>query len=121
MFYNPSALMFTIRRRWNILYTTSSSRHTTTNSRTCYTAYTMTLRSPSSSFISTYSAYPAHTSTNSLSSALVKCFTTPELMRWPGIESIYGPHLRKTSVFSSDKLWEDLHTRVIEHVSDFLS
>ncbi|KAI0095120.1 26S proteasome non-ATPase regulatory subunit 12 [Irpex rosettiformis] len=47
--------------------------------------------------------------------ALVKCFTTPELMRWPGIETIYGPHLRATSVFSSDKLWEDLHTRVIEH------
>ncbi|KAH9898160.1 hypothetical protein C8Q73DRAFT_663927 [Cubamyces lactineus] len=47
--------------------------------------------------------------------ALVKCFTTPELMRWPGIEAIYGPHLRKTQVFSSDKPWEDLHTRVIEH------
>jgi len=47
--------------------------------------------------------------------ALVKCFITAELMRWPGIESIYGPHLRKTPVFSSDKLWEDLHTRVIEH------
>ncbi|KAH9948172.1 PCI-domain-containing protein [Amylocystis lapponica] len=47
--------------------------------------------------------------------ALVKCFTTPELMRWPGIQAIYGPHLRKTSVFSDDKLWEDLHTRVIEH------
>ncbi|RDX51116.1 PCI-domain-containing protein [Lentinus brumalis] len=47
--------------------------------------------------------------------ALVKCFTTPELMRWPGIEQIYGPHLQKTSVFSSPKLWEDLHTRVIEH------
>ncbi|EMD41952.1 hypothetical protein CERSUDRAFT_43251 [Gelatoporia subvermispora B] len=47
--------------------------------------------------------------------ALVKCFTTTELMRWPGIEDIYGPHLRATSVFSSDKLWEDLHTRVIEH------
>ncbi|KAI0639648.1 PCI-domain-containing protein [Trametes polyzona] len=47
--------------------------------------------------------------------ALVKCFTTPELMRWPGIEAIYGPHLRKTQVFSSEKLWEDLHTRVIEH------
>lgn len=37
-------------------------------------------------------------------------------MRWPGIEQIYGPHLQKTSVFSSPKLWEDLHTRVIEHV-----
>ncbi|TBU63704.1 PCI domain-containing protein [Dichomitus squalens] len=36
-------------------------------------------------------------------------------MRWPGIEQIYGPHLKKTSVFSSPKLWEDLHTRVIEH------
>ncbi|KAH9846866.1 PCI-domain-containing protein [Lenzites betulinus] len=47
--------------------------------------------------------------------ALVKCFTTPELMRWPGIEAIYGPHLRTTAVFSSEKLWEDLHTRVIEH------
>ncbi|TFK56583.1 hypothetical protein OE88DRAFT_36148 [Heliocybe sulcata] len=46
---------------------------------------------------------------------LVKCFTTPELMRWPGIESIYGPFLRKTPVFSEDARWEDLHTRVIEH------
>ncbi|KAI0785093.1 PCI-domain-containing protein [Abortiporus biennis] len=47
--------------------------------------------------------------------ALVKCFTTPELMRWPGIEQIYGSHLRKTTIFKSDKLWEDLHTRIIEH------
>ncbi|KAH8099395.1 PCI-domain-containing protein [Cristinia sonorae] len=47
--------------------------------------------------------------------ALVKCFTTQELMRWPGIESIYGPNLRQTDVFTSDKLWEDLHIRVIEH------
>ncbi|TCD60049.1 hypothetical protein EIP91_010843, partial [Steccherinum ochraceum] len=47
--------------------------------------------------------------------ALVKCFTTQELMRWPGIESIYGPNLRQTDVFTSEKLWEDLHTRVIEH------
>ncbi|KAH7914787.1 hypothetical protein BJ138DRAFT_999316 [Hygrophoropsis aurantiaca] len=46
---------------------------------------------------------------------LVKCFVTRELMRWPGIESIYGPFLRTTPVFSSDKQWEDLHTRVIEH------
>ncbi|KZT05826.1 PCI-domain-containing protein [Laetiporus sulphureus 93-53] len=50
-----------------------------------------------------------------LQRALVNCFTTPELMRWPGIEEMYGPLLRQTSVFSSDKLWEDLHTRVIEH------
>ncbi|KAF9015569.1 hypothetical protein BDQ17DRAFT_1229505 [Cyathus striatus] len=46
---------------------------------------------------------------------LVKCFTTRELMRWPGIEGIYGEFLRKTPVFASDKRWEDLHTRVIEH------
>ena len=37
-------------------------------------------------------------------------------MRWPGVESLYGPHLRPTTIFSSDKVWEDLHTRVIEHV-----
>jgi len=46
---------------------------------------------------------------------LVKCFVTRELMRWPGIETLYGPFLRTTPVFSSDKRWEDLHTRVIEH------
>ncbi|THH10166.1 hypothetical protein EW145_g1523 [Phellinidium pouzarii] len=48
---------------------------------------------------------------------LVKCFTTKELMRWPGIEGIYGPTLRATEVFGSGagKHWEDLHTRVIEH------
>lgn len=46
---------------------------------------------------------------------LVKSFTTPELMRWPGIESIYGPFLRKSAVFEVDKHWQDLHTRVIEH------
>lgn len=44
-------------------------------------------------------------------------------MRWPGIEAIYGPTLRTTAVFGpggegeGDKRWEDLHTRVIEHVS----
>lgn len=38
-------------------------------------------------------------------------------MRWPGIEMIYGEFLRKTPVFTTDKRWEDLHTRVIEHVS----
>ncbi|KAJ3556058.1 hypothetical protein NM688_g2234 [Phlebia brevispora] len=47
--------------------------------------------------------------------ALIKCFTTQELMRWPGIQAVYGPHLRKDTLFSSDKLWEDLHTRIIEH------
>ncbi|KAI5124154.1 hypothetical protein M0805_000964 [Coniferiporia weirii] len=48
---------------------------------------------------------------------LVKCFTTKELMRWPGIEGIYGPTLRATKVFGegAEKCWEDLHMRVIEH------
>ena len=38
-------------------------------------------------------------------------------MRWPGIEALYGKFLQKTPVFSQEKRWEDLHTRVIEHVS----
>jgi len=46
---------------------------------------------------------------------LVKCFVTRELMRWPGIETIYGEFLRQTPVFSNQKRWDDLHTRVIEH------
>jgi 26S proteasome regulatory subunit N5 len=46
---------------------------------------------------------------------LLKCFVTRELMRWPGIEAMYGTFLRKTPVFESNKRWEDLHTRVIEH------
>ncbi|GJJ09813.1 hypothetical protein Clacol_004037 [Clathrus columnatus] len=46
-----------------------------------------------------------------------QCFTTRELMRWSGIESIYGSTLRSTTVFGSggEKRWEDFHTRVIEH------
>jgi len=36
-------------------------------------------------------------------------------MRWPGIETLYGPFLRTTPVFTLNKRWEDLHTRVIEH------
>ncbi|KAK1228501.1 proteasome regulatory particle subunit [Marasmius sp. AFHP31] len=46
---------------------------------------------------------------------LVKCFTTRELMRWPGIVQLYGEFLRQTPVFSIEKRWEDLHTRIIEH------
>ncbi|KAF5385454.1 hypothetical protein D9757_005434 [Collybiopsis confluens] len=46
---------------------------------------------------------------------LVKCFVTRELMRWPGIVELYGKFLRSTPVFSIEKRWEDLHTRVIEH------
>ena len=41
-------------------------------------------------------------------------------MRWPGIESIYGDILRKNTIFKEVKLWEDLHTRVIEHVRSAL-
>jgi len=70
---------------------------------------------------------------------LLKCFITKELMRWPGIESLYGPTLRQSPVFASgsqlgkktggkadekkaeeaespgDHRWEELHKRVIEH------
>ena len=56
---------------------------------------------------------------------LVKCFTTPELMRWPGIDDVYGKHLRATPVFGpvsdSDKddrgakRYAALKDRVIEH------
>lgn len=74
-------------------------------------------------------------------SDLVKCFVTNELMRWPGIESLYGQTLRQSPVFASettlgkktgskaegkkaeeierpgDYRWEELHKRVVEHVS----
>lgn len=65
---------------------------------------------------------------------LAKCFTTPELTRWPRIESLYGPGLRETRVFGSngvagvegdidqsitsgqgEKRFSDLHKRVVEH------
>ncbi|SNX81901.1 probable RPN5 - 26S proteasome regulatory subunit [Melanopsichium pennsylvanicum] len=64
---------------------------------------------------------------------LLKCFTTPELMRWPGIETLYGPMLRQTATFlptstsqtvkvedgktvkDGNHRWEELHKRVVEH------
>ncbi|RSH89355.1 hypothetical protein EHS25_002467 [Saitozyma podzolica] len=70
---------------------------------------------------------------------LLKCFITKELMRWPGIESLYGPTLRQSPVFApgstlgkktgaraeekkpeelanpGEARWEELHKRVIEH------
>lgn len=66
---------------------------------------------------------------------LAKCFTTPELTRWPRIESLYGPGLRETRVFGpngvkglaegdieeeitsgqGDRRFEELHKRVVEH------
>lgn len=57
-------------------------------------------------------------------SNLVKCFITRELMRWPSIQGIYGSTLRATTVFGQDseggeKRWEDLHTRVVEHVCKY--
>ena len=88
------------------------------SSLTCSTVYSSTLPFPGWSFTSKQLfSFLGNVGLRNVHSALVKCFTTPELMRWPGIEQIYGPHLKKTSVFSSPKLWEDLHTRVIEHVS----
>ncbi len=40
-------------------------------------------------------------------------------MRWPGIESLYGPSLRNTAVFANtpdgNDRWEELHKRVVEH------
>jgi 26S proteasome regulatory subunit N5 len=74
-------------------------------------------------------------------SDLLKCFVTKELMRWPGIEEMYGPTLRQSPVFASSSelgkktgtktegkkpeeienpgewRWEQLHKRVVEHVS----
>ena len=48
--------------------------------------------------------------------SLLKCFTTPELMRWPGIEALYGPMLRLLAVFSgspdAEERWNALPARV---------
>jgi hypothetical protein len=64
-----------------------------------------------------------------LSSELLKSFTTKELMRWPGIETLYAPILRQSPIFAAssegakskkgDDRWEALHKRVIEHVRRF--
>lgn len=51
--------------------------------------------------------------------SLLKCFTTPELMRWPGIEALYGPMLRQLPVFSgsaaAEERWKQLHARVVAY------
>ncbi|WFD40429.1 proteasome regulatory particle subunit [Malassezia japonica] len=51
--------------------------------------------------------------------SLLKCFTTPELMRWPGIEALYGDMLKATPIFAgsseADARWKELHARVVEH------
>ncbi|KAK0633161.1 PCI domain-containing protein [Immersiella caudata] len=56
---------------------------------------------------------------------LLKLFTVHELMRWPEVSKLFGPHLCNTEIFDSaegqsgDKQafqrWQDLRKRVIEH------
>lgn len=83
------------------------------------------------------------TLSNQCFSDLLKCFVTKELMRWSGIEGIYGPTLRQSPIFApgstlgkkigvteksqkdaekfdnpGDARWDRLHKRIIEHVSD---
>ena len=60
-----------------------------------------------------------------LDAELLKLFTVHELMRWPEVAKIFGPHLCSTDVFDAQpdasadkkayKRWEDLRKRVIEH------
>ncbi|KAF8941557.1 PCI domain-containing protein [Dissophora ornata] len=52
--------------------------------------------------------------------ALLKCFITTELMRWPMIEQIYGPTLGQNPALvggdeASRKRLKELHNRVVEH------
>ncbi|TIC02056.1 hypothetical protein E3Q16_03621 [Wallemia mellicola] len=53
---------------------------------------------------------------------LLKCFTTPELMRWAGLEALYGEMLKSTDVFSNrstdgkgQSRFSEFHKRVLEH------
>jgi 26S proteasome regulatory subunit N5 len=56
---------------------------------------------------------------------LLKLFTVPELMRWPEVAKMFGPHLCSTDVFDNapnasgdekaHQRWQDLRKRVIEH------
>src|SRR3569833_16551 len=56
---------------------------------------------------------------------LLKLFTVHELMRWPEVSRIFGPHLCGTDVFDAEpeqsgdekaiQRWQDLRKRVIEH------
>ncbi|KAI9164403.1 proteasome regulatory particle subunit [Blastocladiella emersonii ATCC 22665] len=50
----------------------------------------------------------------------LKLFMTPELMRWPKVEEVYGALLRATYVFAATtddgkRRWEAFHHRVVEH------
>ncbi|KAK3939451.1 PCI domain-containing protein [Diplogelasinospora grovesii] len=56
---------------------------------------------------------------------LLKLFTVQELMRWPEVAKVFGPHLCSTEIFDSIRgqskdlqafqRWRDLRRRVIEH------
>ncbi len=53
---------------------------------------------------------------------LLKLFTVHELMRWPEVARVFGPHLQLTDVFDDAddddgalSRWQDLRKRVIEH------
>ncbi|QLQ79152.1 hypothetical protein HG537_0B05000 [Torulaspora globosa] len=50
--------------------------------------------------------------------ALVKLFTTPELMRWTVVKKTYEPLLNKDDIAfgkSNKHHWDELHKRVVEH------
>ncbi|QLL31639.1 hypothetical protein HG536_0B05030 [Torulaspora globosa] len=50
--------------------------------------------------------------------ALVKLFTTPELMRWTVVKRTYEPLLNKDDIAfggSNKHHWDELHKRVVEH------
>ncbi|KAK3994974.1 PCI domain-containing protein [Cladorrhinum sp. PSN332] len=56
---------------------------------------------------------------------LLKLFTVHELMRWPEVSKVFGPHICSTEIFDAEKgqsgdekafeRWQDLRKRVIEH------
>ncbi|KAI9739909.1 MAG: hypothetical protein M1818_004965 [Claussenomyces sp. TS43310] len=60
-----------------------------------------------------------------LDAQLLKLFTVHELMRWPEVAKLFGPHLCSTPVFDAEpgqsadnkavERWKDLRKRVIEH------
>lgn len=58
-----------------------------------------------------------------LDADLLKLFTIHELMRWPEVSKLFGPHLCSTEIFDAEKgtdekafqRWQDLRKRVIEH------
>ena len=113
---------------------------TTTSNPICCTSCTPTRHYKRFKSTSTPSTSVIRRNADLPHSDLLKCFITKELMRWPGIQDLYGPTLRQTIVFAPDSelgvksgpkydgkkpeekekpgsvRWEDLHKRVIEHV-----